>query len=89
MVGLTPNLEFGDWIPAGFQVHRARRPSRTSPAWARSHDEIGRKLLAAATRRARVAYLFWCVGLTAKETAAELSMSTKAVECVLQRLRKL
>lgn len=86
---MTTNLEFGDWIPAGYQIRRARRPERTAPAWARSHAAIGAKLLAAATRRARVAYLFWCVGLTAKETAAELAMSTKAVERILDRLRRL
>jgi hypothetical protein len=78
----------GDWIPDGFQVRKVRRPKKNVPTWANSDKKLKMRIFGPAMRRYRIAYLYWRVGMSAREVADELRTTEDAVEQVLTRLRR-
>jgi len=81
-------LEFhGDFIPAGFQVEKIRRPRKEVPAWAHSDAELRKTIIGPALRRYRIAYLYWRCGWNSREVAEELDISRSAVEQVIHNLK--
>jgi hypothetical protein len=87
---LTSTAEFqGDYIPRGFQTKRARRPRKEVPMWANSDSALKKRILGRALRRYWIAYLYWRVGLTAREVAEELGIKISAVKSVIYKLEGL
>jgi hypothetical protein len=84
----SKNLEFGgNWIPAGFQVRKVRRPQKDVPAWANNDVALRSRILSPAMRLYRIANLYWCCGWNAREVGEELGMSTGAVKTAIIRLK--
>ena len=72
----------------GFQIKKIRRPRKDAPEWASSLKAIENHLFLPQRRRVRITYLFWVVGLNAREVAGETGETVRAVERVLDRLRR-
>jgi hypothetical protein len=78
----------GDWIPDGFQVRKIRRPRKNVPTWANSDKKLKMRIFGPAMRRYRIAYLYWRVGMSAREVAEEVDTTTKNIYRILSDLRK-
>jgi len=77
-----------DWIPDGFQITKIRRPKKNAPKWARSQSGIAMRVLGKRGQmRLRVAYLYWMVGLNAREIAGILNKSKKDIYNIIYTLR--
>lgn len=76
----------GDWIPEGFQIRKIRRPRKNIPDWANNDKALKMRIFGPAMRRYRIAYLYWRVGMSAREVAEELKISRKQVEKVVYQL---
>lgn len=73
---------------AGYQTSKLRRPAKLVPPWARNLKRIQEHILAPARHRVRVAYLYYCLGWTAGEVAADLETTEGAVRQILRRMRE-
>lgn len=78
----------GDWIPEGFQVKKVRRPRKNIPLWANSDKKLKMRIFSPAMRRYRIAYLYWRVGMSAREVADDVGATINAVECVIKELKR-
>ena len=74
---------------AGVQIRRIRRPRKMIPDWARSETQMRVHILAPALRRYRIAYLYYMVGMSARETAEELQTTANAVMHVIRKVNRL
>jgi len=86
---VAPPSEFGDWIPDGYQVKRARRPKKRVPEWANDDEEMKRRLVGPAVRVWHACNLYWRLGLTAREVAGELRTSEGAVRQIIHRVTRM
>lgn len=83
-------LEFArGFIPEGYQVKRARRPSKSSPEWLFSDKEFFARVCKDYQRRYRIGYLYWRLGWTAREVAEETGENISAVKSIIYRIKKL
>ncbi len=73
----------------GFQVKRQRRPRKHIPEWAMDDRSLRLAILFPALRRYRIAYLYWHLGLSAKEVAEEIGITQGSVESVIHNLTRL
>lgn len=70
----------------GVQIKRIRRPRKPLPVWANDDHSLRLHILGPALRRYRIAYLYWRVGMSAREVADEIETTVKAVENVVHKL---
>lgn len=78
----------GNWIPAGFQIKKIRRPRKTIPSWANKDSTlIARALGPQVIRRIRVSYLYWRCNWNTREIAEELSTTVNAVKCLIKKMK--
>jgi hypothetical protein len=76
-----------EFIPEGFQTKKVGQRKRKVPAWALDNRFFIHVFGDAAMKRARVAYLFWRVGMTESQIAAETKFSEKYIRNVINKLR--
>jgi hypothetical protein len=73
----------------GVQVQRIRRPQKQRrPPWAWNEKDLRKQLIGPALRRYRIAYMYWLVGMNAREIAEEMKTTTNAIECVIHKLNR-
>jgi hypothetical protein len=72
----------------GFQIRRIRRPRKNVPPWANDMKSLRKRVLGRAMVRLKIAYLYWRIGLNAREVAAELGITRRAVTETLARLKR-
>lgn len=78
----------GDWTPEGNQVTKIRRPKKEVPVWARSRVHLLKRIMGdKMMRHYQIAYLFWFLGLSAPEVAAEVHMDVRQIEGILYELK--
>lgn len=78
----------GNWIPEGFQVKKVRRPRKNIPVWANSDKKLKMRVFRRAMRRYRIAYLYWRVGMSAREVADEMRLNKQQVYDTIRFLKK-
>ena len=96
---LRGSLDGNDKFIQGYQIGKPRTYARKIPTWARNKTEIRKILLrafpklntsstqrAAAGRWSRAIYLYFSLGYTRKQTAAEMGLTQKATQRILDRI---
>jgi hypothetical protein len=78
----------GNWIPDGFQVRKIRRPRKNVPTWANSDKKLKMRIFGPAMRRYRIAYLYWRVGMSAREVSEEVGGSLDSINNVIKYLKR-
>jgi hypothetical protein len=76
-----------EFVPEGFQTKKVGQRKRKVPAWALDNRFFIHVLGEAAMNRARVAYLYWRVGMTESQIAAETKFSENYIRNVINKLR--
>jgi len=77
----------GPWLPTGFQVTKVRHPRKRVPRWAGSASSLALYVLGTEGRfRFKVAYLYWIVGMSAREIAESTKKSQKSIRNILYKL---
>ena len=77
----------GNWIPDGFQVRKIRRPRKNVPIWANSDKKLKMRIFGSAMRRYRIAYLYWRVGMSAREVSEEVGGTVNAIKLIIRNLK--
>lgn len=70
----------------GVQIKKVRRPRKRPPAWVFNVRKLRKRIFRPALRRYRIAYLYWHVGLNAREIAETMKMKKKNVEAVIHKI---
>jgi len=78
----------GSWIPEGFQVKKIRRPRKDIPLWANNDKKLKLRIFKSAMRRYRIAYLYWRVGMNAREISLEMHIKKQQVYDTIRFLKK-
>lgn len=73
---------------ASMQLRRVRQPRKAAPPWAGTQAAIDAYLLRRAKHRAKVAYLYWCLGWTARDIAAETHESEAGIKQLVYRMKR-
>ena len=76
-----------EFVPQGFQTKKVGQRKRRVPAWPLDNRFFIHVFGEAAMKRARVAYLFWRVGMTESQIAAETKFSENYIRNVINKLR--
>jgi hypothetical protein len=76
-----------EYIPYGFQKKKVGQKKRAVPAWALDNRFFLHVFGEAAMKRARVAYLYWRVGMTPSKIAEETKFSENFIRNVINKLR--
>ncbi len=87
----TDNAELRGLFAAieGFQIRKPRHPRKHIPQWALDDHSLRMTIIFPALRRYRIAYLYWHLGLSAREVAQEIGISRSSVDNVIHKLSKL
>lgn len=76
-----------EYIPDNFQVKKVGQKKRKVPAWALNNRFFLHVFGEDAMKRARVAYLFWRVGLTPSQIEHETKWSEKSIRNIINKLQ--